>query len=78
LIICIQLTGFTTGPKEKSAASIWDIGTWSGLRVRRNFEDMLNQFESHVQLTVAEYAPRRVFVHAGVVAWKGAAILIRV
>jgi serine kinase of HPr protein (carbohydrate metabolism regulator) len=29
-----------------------------------------------VQLTIAEYAPRRVFVHAGVVAWKGAAILI--
>jgi hypothetical protein len=29
-----SLTGFTDGPKEKFAASIWDIGTWSGLRVR--------------------------------------------
>ncbi|HVS20619.1 MAG TPA: hypothetical protein VHD88_02160, partial [Pyrinomonadaceae bacterium] len=28
------------------------------------------------QLTVAEYAPRRVFVHAGVVGWKDRAILI--
>jgi hypothetical protein len=37
---------------------------------------MLDAFESHVQLTVAEYAPRRVFVHAGVVGWKDRAILI--
>src|SRR5260370_20995260 len=37
---------------------------------------MLDAFESHVQLTVAEYAPRRVFVHAGVVGWKNRAILI--
>lgn len=42
----------------------------------RNFADVLDAFEAHLQLAVAEYAPRRVFVHAGVVSWKGKAILI--
>jgi hypothetical protein len=42
----------------------------------REFESVLDAFESHVQLTVAEFAPRRVFVHAGVVGWKNRAILI--
>ena len=42
----------------------------------RKFDDLLDAFESHVQLTVAEHAPRRIFVHAGVVGWKDRAILI--
>lgn len=42
----------------------------------REFDDVLNAFEAHLQLTVAEHAPRRVFVHAGVVSWNGKAILI--
>jgi hypothetical protein len=37
---------------------------------------MMKLFESDLQLFVAESAPRRVFVHAGVVGWKGRAILI--
>jgi hypothetical protein len=39
-------------------------------------DDLLDSFESNLQLYVAEFAPRRVFVHAGVVGWKGKAILI--
>ncbi len=42
----------------------------------RLVDDMLEAFASHVQLTVAEHAPRRVFVHAGVVEWKGKAIVM--
>jgi hypothetical protein len=42
----------------------------------REFDDVLDAFESNVQLTVAEFAPRRIFVHAGVVGWKDRAILI--
>jgi hypothetical protein len=42
----------------------------------RNFDALLDQFESTVQLTVAEFASRRVFVHSGVVGWKNRAILI--
>jgi hypothetical protein len=36
----------------------------------------LDAFESDLQLYVAETAPRRVFVHAGVVRWRGKAIII--
>ena len=36
----------------------------------------LDAFESDLQLYVAEEAPRRVFVHAGVVRWRGKAIVI--
>ena len=36
----------------------------------------LDAFESDLQLYVAETAPRRVFVHAGVVRWRGKAIVI--
>jgi len=42
----------------------------------RNFDEVLDALESQVQLTVAEHAPRRIFVHAGVVGWKDRAILI--
>ena len=71
-----SLTGFTNGPNGKVRR--FNLGYWNLVRFARSrsFEDLLSQFESHVQMTVAEYAPRRVFVHAGVVAWKGAAILI--
>ena len=55
-----------------------NLAYWNLLRVARSrkFDEVLDAFESHVQLTVAEYAPRRIFVHAGVVGWKDRAILI--
>jgi hypothetical protein len=39
-------------------------------------ENVLRSLESDMQHFVAEAAPRRVFVHAGVVAWRGRAVLI--
>jgi hypothetical protein len=66
-------------------------GSREGSRVRRyhllyvdhtlytrslDLDDMLAAFESVVRLSVAELAPRRVFIHAGVVGWKGHAILV--
>lgn len=39
-------------------------------------EQILEAFETDVQLYVAENALRRVFVHAGVVGWRGRAILL--
>lgn len=71
-----SLTGFNNGSPRRIRR--FNLGYWNLVRFARvrDFEDLLNQFESHLQLTVAEYAPRRVFVHAGVVGWKGAAILI--
>lgn len=40
---------------------------------RKNFFDFI---ESRLRLTVAEFAFERVFLHAGVVGWKGKAIII--
>jgi hypothetical protein len=56
----------------------FSLAYWNLQRVARtrSVEDMLEAFASHLQLTVAEYAPRRVFVHAGVVGWKGKAIVL--
>jgi hypothetical protein len=42
----------------------------------RDLTLLLDGLESDIQLFVAEYAPRRVFIHAGVVAWQGKAIII--
>jgi hypothetical protein len=38
--------------------------------------EALAVLESHLQQAVAEMAPRRLFVHAGVVGWNGKAILV--
>ena len=64
--------------KPDSRVRRLSLGYWNLIRFgrAREFSGVLDAFESHVQLTVAEYAPRRVFVHAGVVGWKGRAILI--
>src|SRR5581483_1483735 len=52
---------------------------YAGLtRLARSMEldEVFDNFASDLQLYVAEYARRRVFVHAGVVGWRGQAILI--
>ena len=71
-----SLTGFPANSNGKVRR--FNLGYWNLLRFARsrNFDELLDEFESHVQLTVAEYAARRVFVHAGVVGWNGRAILI--
>lgn len=71
-----SMTGFANG--SNGTVTRFNLGYWNLNRFARtrNFEDLLDEFESHLQLTVAEYAPRRVFVHAGVVGWRGQAILI--
>jgi hypothetical protein len=42
----------------------------------RKLDDVLERLESDLRLFVAEVARHRVFVHAGVVGWKGQAIVI--
>ena len=42
----------------------------------RRIGTVLDAFESDVHHYIAEWAPRRVFVHAGVVGWRGAAIVV--
>src|SRR5215471_10513639 len=71
-----SMTGFADAAQGR--VTRFNLGYWNLVRFARtrSFDDLLEQFESHLQLTVAEYAPRRVFVHAGVVGWNGQAILI--
>lgn len=47
-------------------------------RLARTFdlEQLLERFESDLQLYVAERTTQRVFVHAGVIGWRGRAILL--
>src|ERR1041384_191717 len=49
-----------------------------GTRLNRSLEleSVLKSLESDLQHYVAHAAPRRVFVHAGVIAWRGRAVLI--
>lgn len=48
------------------------------VRLARTFDldQALRSFEDDSQFYIAEAAPRRVFVHAGVVGWRGRAVLI--
>jgi hypothetical protein len=71
-----SVTGFANGAPARVRR--FNLGYWNLARFARTrtFAVLLDEFESHLQLTVAEYAPRRIFVHAGVVAWKEKAILI--
>ena len=39
-------------------------------------EDVLQTLERYMHLHVAEHAPRRVFVHAGVVGWNGMGVRV--
>ena len=42
----------------------------------RHAHEVLSEFESDLKLFVAESSPSGVFIHSGVVGWKGKAILI--
>ena len=50
----------------------------NGQRLRRSddLNELFEAFESNIRIFVAEFAKDRVFVHAGVVGWKGQAIVI--
>jgi hypothetical protein len=50
----------------------------NALRVARTLDlgEVFDGLEAHVQLHIAETAPRRRFVHAGVVGWRGEALII--
>lgn len=48
------------------------------MRISRSLdlEEVLRRFETDLQMHIAEFAARRVFVHAGVVGWRGRAIVV--
>lgn len=66
--------GGTLRPQDEGFSLLYG----NGKRICRTVdkEALLDAFESDVTTYVAEHAPHRVFVHAGVVGWRGRAILI--
>jgi hypothetical protein len=64
--------------KPGSRVQPFSLAYWNIERIARarSSHEMLEAFASHLQLTVAEHAPRRVFVHAGVVGWRGKVIVL--
>ena len=62
------------GPHGAPVCRLWINGAERGGSAAP--EQVLDLFESDLQLFVAEMARRHVFVHAGVVEWRGGAILI--
>jgi len=48
------------------------------MRISRSFDlsESLRNFETDLQMHIAEFAKHRVFVHAGVVGWRGRAIVV--
>jgi hypothetical protein len=81
----------SASPSVSKLYSLISGGTRGDRRVRRfsllysgarlvgrtlNAEAVFDLFESDLQLYVAERSPRRVFVHAGVVGWRGRAVII--
>ncbi len=61
-------------PRREGWHRLW--GDTAPVTRDRTLEGILDSLESDLQLYVAERAPRRVFVHAGVVGWRGRAILL--
>jgi hypothetical protein len=54
--------------------SLYKEGSMVG--IRREREGLLDQLGSYIRITVAEFAVDKVFLHAGVVSWKGKAIVM--
>jgi hypothetical protein len=68
---------------EHNFTLVWSKGKWD--KLYKNGENVFNREQrqytvervaSVIRLTVAEFATDHVFVHAGVVAWKGKAVVI--
>ncbi|MGI8919892.1 MAG: hypothetical protein ACR2H6_14970 [Pyrinomonadaceae bacterium] len=69
---------FMGNPSPRSNVRRFNLLYAGGIRAARalDADTVLGAFESDVQLYVGILARRRIFVHAGVVEWKGQAIVI--
>ena len=71
--------GDANAPKSpKSTIRRFNLLYSDAVRVARsmNLDEVIRALQSDLQLFVATEAPSRLFVHAGVVAWRGRAILV--
>lgn len=68
-----RLYSFVVSPRRGVHTLYGDAATVAEARA---LDDILDGFESDLKLYVAERAPGHVFVHAGVVGWRGRAIVL--
>jgi hypothetical protein len=73
-VYSVRVAGAKPGPGPRRTHSLY----MNAQRIHRSrdLEDLLDRLESDLHLYVAERATRRIFVHAGVVGWKGRGILL--
>jgi hypothetical protein len=66
------------GPTQRSGVRRFNLLYSDAARLLRthDLEEALAQLELDLELYIADRAPRRTFVHAGVVGWNGQAIVI--
>jgi hypothetical protein len=66
------------GDSARRSVKLFNLVYANANRIARTPElhQAIDAFESDLQLYVAEMSPRRLFVHAGVVAWRGKAVVI--
>jgi len=66
------------GPTHRSGIRRFNLLYSDAARLLRthDLEEALSQLELDLELYIADRAPRRTFVHAGVVGWNGQAIVI--
>ncbi len=69
---------FIGGSARRRGVRSFNLVYANAVRVGRSLQldEVLEVFESNLQLHVAERSRQRLFIHAGVVGWKGRAILI--
>src|SRR5258705_8509671 len=66
------------GPTSRPGVRRFNLLYSDGARLLRthDLEETLGQLELDLELYIADRAPRRTFVHAGVVGWNGQAVVI--
>src|SRR4030088_1085231 len=70
-----RLYSFLIGAAQRANVRSFNLLYGDHIRLARSLdvEQIFERFEPDLRLFVAELAQRRVFVHAGVVGWKGRA-----
>lgn len=73
-LLSLRIGGAGNRPNVRNYSLIY--GGLARLARTMDREELFQSLENELQLFVAEFAKNRVFVHAGVVGWKGRALMI--
>jgi len=73
-VYSVRVAGQTPGPGPRRTHNLYMNA--SRIERSRDLDYLLDRLEGDLHLYVAERATRRIFVHAGVVGWRGKAIVL--